>query len=97
MYPLVHVARHYAHGTGVARLGGGRAVAERCGGGVGGFGGAAIMHVYDAWLCALSVLYVCLYVVKIAPHLVFARQKVCTFDIYSIPTLTTCARPRPTD
>ena len=36
----------------------------------------------------LSVLYVCLYVAKIVPHMVFARQKVCTFDMYSIPTLS---------
>ena len=39
--------------------------------------------------CMLQVLlYVCLYVVKIALHLFFARLKVCTFDMYSIPTLT---------
>ena len=87
----------YVHGTGAARLGGGRAVAGRCGGAVGGVVGAPTMHVCEAWLCALSVLYVCLYVPKLASHLIFARRKVCTFDIYSIPTLITYARPRPTD
>ena len=40
------------------------------------------MHVHDAWLYALSVLYVCLYVLKIALHLVSARLKVFTFDMY---------------
>ena len=87
----------YAYGTVFARLGGGRALAGRCGGGVGGVGGAPTMLVCGARLCAHSVLHVCLFVVKIALHLIFARLKVCTFDIYSIPTLTTCAHPRPTD
>ena len=35
----------YAHGTGAARLGGGRAVAGRCGRAVGGVGGAPTRHV----------------------------------------------------
>ena len=50
----------YAYGTGVARLGGGRADVGRCCGGVGGVGGAPTMHVCGARLCALSVLNVCL-------------------------------------
>ena len=76
------------YGTVFARLGGGPALAGRCGGGVGRVGRASTMHVHDPWLYASSVLYVCLYVVKIALHLFFARLKVCTFDMYSIPTLT---------
>ena len=48
----------YVYGTVFARLGGGRALAGRCGGGVGGVGGAPTMHVCDAWLYAPSVLYV---------------------------------------
>ena len=48
----------YVYGTVFARLGGGRALAGRCGGGVGGVGRASAMHVRDAWLYALSVLYV---------------------------------------
>ena len=78
----------YAYSTGAARLGGRRADAGRCCEGVGGVGGVPTMHVCDAWLCALSVLYVGLYVAKIVPHMVFARQKVCSFNIYSIPTLS---------
>ena len=45
----------YVYGTVFARLGGVRALAGRCGGGVGGVGGASAMHVCDAWLYALSV------------------------------------------
>ena len=48
----------YVRYKGAARLGGALAVAGRCGGAVGGVGGAPTMHVCDAWLCALSVLYV---------------------------------------
>ena len=48
----------YVYGTVFARLGGGRALAGRCGGGVGGVGGAPTRHVCDAWLYAPSVLYV---------------------------------------
>ena len=70
----------YAYGTVFARLGGGRALAGRCGGGVGGVGGAPTVLVCGARLCAHSVLHVCLFVVKIALHLIFARLKVCTFD-----------------
>ena len=48
----------YVYGTLFARLGDVRALAGRCGGGVGGVGGASVMHVCDASLYALSVLYV---------------------------------------
>ena len=77
----------YVYGTVFARLGGVRADVGRCGGGVGGVGGASAMHVCDAFAVCSKCLYVCLYVVKIALHLIFARLKVCTFDIYSIPIL----------
>ena len=43
------------YGTVFARLGDVRALAGRCGGGVGGVGGASAMHVCDAWLYALGV------------------------------------------
>ena len=78
----------YVYGTVFARLGGVRADVGRCGGGVGGVGGASAMHVCDAFAVCSKCLYVCLHVVKIAVHLIFARLKVCTFDIYSIPTLS---------
>ena len=77
----------YVYGMVFARLGGVRADVGRCGGGVGGVGGASAMHVCDAFAVCSKCLYVCLYVVKIALHLIFARLKVCTFDIYSIPIL----------
>ena len=77
----------FVYGTVFARLGGVRADVGRCGGGVGGVGGASAMHVCDAFAVCSKCLYVCLYVVKIALHLIFARLKVCTFDIYSIPIL----------
>jgi hypothetical protein len=45
----------YVYGTVFARLGGVRADVGRCGGGVGGVGGAPAMHVCGARLYALSV------------------------------------------
>ena len=45
----------FVYGTVYARLGGVGADVGRCGGGVGGVGGASAMHVCDAWLNALSV------------------------------------------
>ena len=87
----------YVYGTVFARLGGVRADVGRCGGGVGGVGGASAMHVCDAFAVCSKCLYVCLYVVKIALHLIFARLKVCTFDMYSIPILISFSWHRPTD
>ena len=74
----------YVYGTVFARLGGGRALAGRCGGGVGGVVGASTMRMCadtHGCVCAL-VCCMCLYVVKIAPHLIFARQCVCALDIF---------------
>ena len=45
----------YVYGKVFARLGGVCARSGRCGGGVGGVGGASAMHVCDARLYALSV------------------------------------------
>jgi hypothetical protein len=59
--------------TGVARLGGARAVVGRYGGGVCGVCGASDDARCDATLRALSVLSACLYASVRAPHSLSAR------------------------
>ena len=75
----------YLYGTVFARLGSRRADVGRCCGGVGSVGRASTMHVATAArrvaVCSKCAV-VCLYVLKIALHLVSARLKVFTFDMY---------------
>ena len=63
----------YVRGTGVARLGGARAVVGRYGGGVCGVCGASADARCEATLRALSVLSACLYASVRAPHSLSAR------------------------
>ena len=68
----------YVHGTVFARLGGGPALAGRCGGGVGRVGRASTMHVHDPW--AVAVYFKCAVCVSVFMYLVALWCLFCVYE-----------------